>query len=247
PNVKDINDQTPMHIAVIQGHASIVKLLINSKADTMCRDIFGNTPSSYCRNSGSDELKKIFNNPTYNKLVSLARGEFSIEEEKKACYILMNYTGVLGCLSKSNAIDIKGQNGKTPLMEAIIHSSYNIIKILLQLGANPYYGNTQSINSFVWSDWIGNPKKNKLITNDLSIIDFCDKDLVAIKDQNIMTNLIWNAKIFTVNIIACGITNLSPQHIIALYMYSTNTDIFKMINNSLIAENLGNMKLFTQC
>jgi ankyrin repeat protein/uncharacterized protein YegL len=313
PNSIDINQSTPMHIAVIQGQTEIVKLLKNANANCMAKDLLGLTPLSYCRGNETDEIRQILIDPIYGTLMSLARGEFSTEEEKLACNLLVMSAGAIGCLSKKDAVDIFGQDGKTPLMEAIIHSTHNIVKVLLELGADPLRTNLQGINSYVWSEWIGNikikqlmqnspttmihdyiqrlklassnvqnatmlylaskPSKNvqlftietgiykrmddfiinilrqqeivpkifenkksiQIVNKDMSLTDFFDKNAVAVFDsQNLTNSMIWSAKIFTTNLIASRTTNLGPQHIMAIYMYTTNTNLSKIVNTSLL-------------
>lgn len=320
PNAIDINKSTPMHIAVIQGHATIVKLLRNYNADCMAKDSLGYTPASYCRTNEID-LVKVLTNPALDIMMLLATGQFNTNEEKIACNILLNHTGALGCLSKSKSVDIIAPDGKTPLMQAIIHSNFEVVKVLLQLGSDPYHKNLNGINSFVWAQWTGNNRIIKLLptsppdtieyinrlkqasTADLqnsmilylstkpkdlirmtmdtaiyarmndfvnnttfsdqianifslnqsnnslvktskakcnkSVIEFFDKNCTKItNDQSIIKSLVWMGKIFTTNLIASGMTNLESYHILALYMYTTNTSIAKIVNDSLINNDL---------
>ena len=330
PNSKDKNNQTPLHIAVIQGNSSIIRLLRNAGADLTIRDSMGNSAASYCRND-SDEIKKMLTNPALEALMRLARGEFNSKEEKEACQLLLSNAGCLGCLSKEKAIELLGPDGTTPLMEAIIHSNQEVVRTLLELGADPKKKNNHGINSFVWSSWIRNPKiklilptapskiekyltrlkkaamgnsqnamilfvsakPNKLMSiprisgigtkidsfvnsllksdscgnpvvcdsndtssylesilnekisskpGELSIVDVLEKvelNKDAEQQKEIMKTLIWKAKVFTTSLIASGTTNLNPQHIMALYMYSTNSCISGFLNQSLIEKNLG--------
>lgn len=41
---RDAQGRTPLHIAVLSGHAEIVELLIEQGADVNARDLWGNTP-----------------------------------------------------------------------------------------------------------------------------------------------------------------------------------------------------------
>lgn len=316
-NATDVNQCTALHIAVMQNQTEIVKLLKYSNINCFALDNLGYTALSYCRSN--DEIKQILINPIYNLLISLARGEFKSEEEKIACDLLLNHSGAIGCLSTKDAVDIIGQDGKTPLMEAIIHSTTNVIQTLLTLGADPTKTNLHGINSFVWSEWINNTKVKTLLqnfnnndvstfvqrlksastqntqnamtlylaskpkilqakssseesgiyvrmnnfVNDLSkvtipesieeentnifLIDFFDKNAVTVfNEQNLTKNILWDAKIFTSNIIAAGITNLNPQQIMAIYLYTTNTNLSRLVNNYLLTNDLKIMKTYVK-
>ncbi|XWV24722.1 hypothetical protein QJ856_gp1061 [Tupanvirus deep ocean] len=310
PNSLDINQCTPMHIAVIQGQKEIVKLLKNAKADCTARDILGNTPLSYCRANEQDEIKQILIEPLYPILLSLARGDFGQTDEKIACDMLMQYCGAIGCLTKKDAIDIVGKDGRTPLMEAVINSNHNVIHTLLTMGANPNLVDNNGINSYVWSDWIENSKIKKLLSNtpnetsifvnrlqnaasintanamtlylsnkpakisselfvetgiysrmnnfimnisndvfnpnsgilcnqesskNLPLVEFIDKNaMVVFNEKNLATSLIWMSKVFTTALIASGKTNLDPQYIMAIYMYTSNTNLSKIANETLL-------------
>lgn len=326
PDSKDINDQTPLHFAVMQGNKSIIKLLKNYNADCNVKDVFGNTPISYCRNSDDDEIKKLFVDPLLNILMKLARGQFGEKEEKNACTLLINKVGILGCLSKANSIDVIEINGKSPLMEAIIYSNFNVVKTLLYLGANPYRINSMGLNSFVWSEWIGNfrikqllsqksceieifinrlkqaanlnsqnssllylgskPSKIQEIVSDSKInekmedfigdittldqiiepvvTDLETKQKIVIDDKNLsiieyiskkipnhdnseIENLIWQAKIFIVNLVASGTYDLSPQQIMSIYLYNSNTLLYRIINESIIKNDIKSIEPYFQC
>ncbi|XWV25964.1 hypothetical protein QJ857_gp1116 [Tupanvirus soda lake] len=312
PNSLDINKCTPMHIAVIQGQKEIVKLLKNAKADCTARDILGNTPLSYCRANEQDEIRQILIEPLYPILLSLARGDFGQTDEKIACEMLMQCCGAIGCLTKKDAIDIVGKDGRTPLIEAIINSNHNVAQTLLNMGADPNHIDNNGINSYVWSEWIGNAKIKKLLsyipeetsifvqrlkntasintanamtlylsnkppkpsqelfagtgiysrmnnfvmnlsncmitpksnldifsswepTKNLPLVEFIDKNaMVVFNEKNLASSLIWMSKVFTTSLIASGTTNLDPQYIMAIYMYTSNTNLSKIANETLL-------------
>jgi len=160
-NAVDLEGKTALHIAVIKNDKETIKLLINGKADTNIKDKCGNTALSYCKNN--DDIKKLLSDPATNILFKLARGEF--EDEKIALEILMTYSGVIGCLSKSQCVNVRGHLDKTPLMEAVIYSNFNVIKVLLEINADPNLENIHKINSLAFMEWINNPKIKKLFGN----------------------------------------------------------------------------------
>lgn len=157
----DVNNQTPLHLAVIQGNIPIIKVLVNSGANVCCQDNFGNTPTSYCRNN--KDIQKLLVNPALESLMRLARGQFQENDVKHASTIIMKYAGTVGCLSQKDAIDVVDHDGSTPLLVAIIHSNYNVVKLFLNLGADPTIGNMFGVNSYVWANHIRNPRIKKLL------------------------------------------------------------------------------------
>ena len=76
---------------------------------------------------------------------------------------MTNNTTLIGCLSSKECVDVMSQEGTSPLMESIVHSKYNIVKILLELGADPLVKNNFGINSYVFAYWIGNQRIKRLL------------------------------------------------------------------------------------
>lgn len=79
-NSEDVNGYTPLHIAVIQGHADIVRLLLSTlrsgpeqqhKVDVHKTDRLGNRAISYAR--GNAEIREQFENKLVPPLMLLAR------------------------------------------------------------------------------------------------------------------------------------------------------------------------------
>jgi len=162
PNAVDVHGQTPLHTAVIQGNIPIIKLLRNSGADITVQDNNGNTPASYCRNR--HEIRRVLVNPALDVLMRFAKGGFTKQEEKVGIEILDNYAGVLGCLEPKDAIEVIGNDGSTPLMQAVINSNFDLVATLLKMGADPNIRNSLGLSSFLWANWISNPRVKKVLS-----------------------------------------------------------------------------------
>jgi hypothetical protein len=69
-----------------------------------------------------------------------------------------------------------------------------------------------------------------------SLIGFVDKlknNKVFPEGKQCLEYIIWNAKIHLIKMIASGEDNLNVIHILALYLYSSNTTIFENVNLSI--------------
>lgn len=159
-NAIDQNGHTPLHIAVIQGNVDIIRLLRDSHADITIQDSCGNTPAAYCRNRTN--IRKVLINPALDSLMSLARGSFTKDEEVRSCVLLMSHTGVIGCLTSAEAVNIVGHDGSTPLMHAIQHGQYEVARTLIYLNADPEITNQFGLNCYFWSEMSRNPRIKKL-------------------------------------------------------------------------------------
>jgi ankyrin repeat protein len=165
-NERDANGSTALHIAVIQGHSNIIRLLRNSGADVTIKDNMGNVPAVYCRNRL--EIRKLLVNPLLDVLMNLAKGMFSKGEEVAACKILMKYTGVIGCLSTKDSVDILDGKGVTALSQAVIHSNFQVAQVLIQLGADPNVPNSWGLTAHIFGRWINNPRMVSLLGEDVA-------------------------------------------------------------------------------
>ena len=307
-NELDINGQTALHIAVIQDNVNVIKLLRTANVNISIMDKSGNTAAAYCRTKM--HIRKVLVDPALDILMTLAKGQF-YDNTKRALEVLKNYSGAIGCMEKSQSVNIFGNDGSSVLMQAVIHSSYEVIKTLLELGADPFIENMFGVSTLVFVNWINNMRIKQLFDNiealkvndclyrlktaaDLGPFDrqvlflgnkpketmelissginirmellqnmICSanvhdaegkgnngniKDdmspnsnlmaLVEIFKQNSSKlsqaesdNLLWNAKVFTTNVIASGSTTLSPQQVLSICMFTNNPFLAGIINN----------------
>jgi len=49
PNAVDAGDNTPLHWASMRGHVEIVKRLVGSGSDALCRNAQGKVPADLCQ------------------------------------------------------------------------------------------------------------------------------------------------------------------------------------------------------
>ena len=59
PNVKDDDDNTPLHYAARGGHPDVVKLLLEHGADPNAKGVDGETPLRYAARGGHPDIVKL--------------------------------------------------------------------------------------------------------------------------------------------------------------------------------------------
>jgi ankyrin repeat protein/uncharacterized protein YegL len=99
-------------------------------------------------------------------------------------------------------------------------------------------GITEKMNNFT-NIITTNIKYLDINTNKLSLVKFCDKianNNIFVEGPSAMKTLLWNAKTFIVGKIASNnVENtLSPQEMLAIYIYTTNTGLSKLVNSTII-------------
>jgi ankyrin repeat protein len=162
-NAGDINGQTPLHFAVIQGNIPVIQLLVNSGNTVLNKkDTMGLTPLAYCRNR--EDIRAVLVNPVLDILMDLARGVFSSHtEEVIACEILKNRAHSVGCLTQAEAVTVEAVDGSTPLQQAVIHTNFNVTQTLLDMGADPMRQNSYNVDCYMWANWLRNPRIKKML------------------------------------------------------------------------------------
>lgn len=143
------NDQTPLMYAIYQGNDSLAKQLILAGADVNAQDNIKNTPFLYAGAEGKLELVKLALNhdakfDIYNRYGGTALIPAAEKGHLETVKLLANVPGF--------PIDHVNNLGWTALMEAIVLSNggpthTQIIKILLDAGANPNIPDNQGISA----------------------------------------------------------------------------------------------------
>lgn len=162
-NITNVDGQTALHIAVIQGNLNIIKILRNTRNIS---DNLGNTPIAYCRNN--EEIKDLLVHPMNDSMMLLSKGGFTSDEQSKATEILLNKSSIVGCLTTNEIANI------TPelLINSVIYREFNIIECLLKMGANPINTTVFDMTALVMVKWLNNAKiKNLFMSSGYDIND----------------------------------------------------------------------------
>jgi ankyrin repeat domain-containing protein 50 len=129
--MKNKDGRTPLSLACLNGNKSLVKYLLdNSQADINTQDIYGRTPVHNCiwmedadmlrliLQTGQAKLNVMDNFRCTPLLLAAYQSKWHM-----AC-LLLNY---------KQAVNMKGQKGRTVLIWAIIHGQTDIVRLLVSL------------------------------------------------------------------------------------------------------------------
>ena len=131
PSCPGPNGDTPLHIACQGNMKDVVSLLLTYNADTSCTDASGNTPLHIaCSHRLMDEIiNMLLHNNASTKCVN-ATGDTPLH---LACRMESNHA-INELLTFGADITCKNSRGQTPIQAT---QSFDIIKILIDHGANP--------------------------------------------------------------------------------------------------------------
>ena len=185
-NMKDINDQTPLMIAIEEKNYECIKILLSDNyskynVDINIKDNNGNFPlvNTILKFKDSDKIDELI-----DLLVKRGADKDEINHDKlTALHIACKYNDykLIPKLITKNNINMKDINGKTPLMIKIEEKNYECIKILLSDDCDKYNidvnikdnnGNSSLVNTLI--KFNNSDKINKLI--DLLIKRGANKD-----------------------------------------------------------------------
>ena len=186
-NTENLRGDTPVHIAATRGSVNIIKLLMEKGADINAQNIEGMTPliyairscqipaAKYLITSGADKYARTKNGLTaidYVKAESLdpllpffAENFPKIDLNGNTPLHHAVYQNGLAMIrnilvNDTSSLNIKNNQGLTPLMIAINKLNYGITELLLQYGADPNTINAEEntplhIAAFNGVCWLG--------------------------------------------------------------------------------------------
>ena len=153
PNVRDEEGRTPLHHAVKDNRLDIVKLLVESGADVNAPDNYGLTPLHYAVHCGYEKfvdfLLRHGADPNAKDIGGNTPLHISAFEGHPATIILPlelgsrseepeTYMRIAKLLIKSGAdVNMKNNGGRTPLHAAVLQNRIDIVRLLLESGADP--------------------------------------------------------------------------------------------------------------
>ncbi|KAJ3438737.1 cyclin-dependent kinase inhibitor 2c [Anaeramoeba flamelloides] len=120
---------TPIHLAAINGHLHILRILVEKKANIRKRDYLGMTPFHYACHSNMLSLVKFFLDNDQNTNRTDNNGSTPLHLMCSKHSPLVNTRLLISKGANINAVD---NDGFVPLMRAIVHRSNQMMEILLE-------------------------------------------------------------------------------------------------------------------
>ena len=131
-----IDRKTPLHIAVEKGDKTIIQKLLARKASPKLKDAFGNT----CLHSAV-QLKE-------ETKTGLCKAVANVDSDERfplpACYLACNIQTVQAIIEHGADVNAVNNRIQTTLWFACFNGQVNIVKILLDAGADPNISDTNN-------------------------------------------------------------------------------------------------------
>ncbi len=124
-NEADKNGETPLHLASWGGHLDTLQHLINNGANISTKDSSGKTPLDIARDKGHNNLVQY-----------LQQTQLIIDKQLLIAIGNSDLSKVRGLVAQGANIDTNDKNGNTPLYSAAEIGDLNLVKLLLDNGAN---------------------------------------------------------------------------------------------------------------
>ena len=170
-NVQDENGNSPLHLAVMQGHIEITKILLKHNASFNLENKEGKTPSQIQDEKGNSLLHVAVENNhesvveyllENNANVNLSNHHNSAPLHISSEHGYVRITELL--LSNGAKTDLRDNDGDTPLLGCALGGNVQIAKILLQKDPSAIFSINSKKNSVLhYSAKVGNLKMTRFL------------------------------------------------------------------------------------
>ncbi len=132
-HIRSSDGHTPLHLAVVNGHLSLARLLLQRGADREAVDGQGQKPLYTAAQLGADETVKLLlsfdaNVESFNRAKLLSALQVAVQGG--------NVAAAEALLEHGADVDLKYGDGRTPLMTAVANRNVAMASLLLRHGAN---------------------------------------------------------------------------------------------------------------
>ena len=125
-----------LHVAAERGYVAVVRLLLDSGFDIATTDHSGRTSLHFAANSGHREFVKLLLSRNADALATRSSGltALHLSAEKG----LLGITGTLlrSVQSSSRNIDVRDNNGRTPMYLAIANGHTDVVRLFTEMGGD---------------------------------------------------------------------------------------------------------------
>ncbi|KAL7917163.1 ankyrin repeat-containing domain protein [Trichoderma austrokoningii] len=129
-NTRDSTKRTPLAYASLNGHLSIIRMLIKAGARANMQDDIGATPISYSLCIGRQDIANELTKGTETRPVAEIRDELLLSA------VTANHESIVKRLLDTGAdTETVGKDNKTPLVIAIEHGHMDVAQLLINRGA----------------------------------------------------------------------------------------------------------------
>lgn len=145
-NIRDVNGQTPLHLACFAGDCKIVQLLMSSGADKSIKDQSGKSPLDLCTTKlvmrYLDDLTSVVQSKDISSMQHLVNSGYSVNDSKNQYMLNSMHLAVMGgsllsaVLNSQGDVNSREWNLYTPLHYASMLGNLSDIKSLLTEGSN---------------------------------------------------------------------------------------------------------------
>lgn len=162
-DTEDHRHNTPLIEACANGHTEIVKFLLDSKANIDKGNIKGTNPLFAAIARGKLEVMKLLINRDANLLVSLPTGWTPLHLAVRSQNIEVTQLLLEKKIIVEQGLEIKTSSGDTPLSVAAARGDVSIVKMLLDVGANPNILTKEAMSPLNSAQMYGNHEVAKLL------------------------------------------------------------------------------------
>lgn len=168
------NDQTLLHLAAESGEVNNCELLLQRKASVDALDISKKTPLYLATTQGNIDVVKLLLRYNANPTIRGVEEDTLLHIAAFYCHahLLKTFLNIPSMLALLHSRDV---DGKEPIHKAVWgQESPDVVKVLLENGANPNAVNAWGYTPLHWAAKHGHPKSGQLLLDKGASVDMAN-------------------------------------------------------------------------